>query len=106
MKKVLYITPSYASRILVKRIVTSEGHTFLGAETFQEGQELITQEQPDLVIISGNTPNGLYGSANIHYFNSPMDINQLTNLLRLRLHTPIVEGSVPLFTAITQTTYL
>lgn len=55
--KILYIEDDLANRILVKRVLESEGYQVLEAETGQEGIEIAQREHPALILMDINMPD-------------------------------------------------
>jgi two-component system cell cycle response regulator DivK len=57
MAKILYIEDNFENRLLVKRVLTVEGHTLLEAEDGPQGLHIARQEKPDLILIDINLPD-------------------------------------------------
>lgn len=54
---VLYIEDNFENRMLVRRVLASEGYDVLEAEEAQQGLELARSQIPDLIMIDINMPN-------------------------------------------------
>lgn len=54
---VLYIEDNFENRMLVRRVLASEGYEVLEAEEAQAGLELARSRAPDLIMIDINLPN-------------------------------------------------
>ena len=53
---VLYIEDNFENRVLVRRVLASEGYEVIEAEGAREGLELARQVSPDLIMIDINMP--------------------------------------------------
>lgn len=61
VKRILYVEDHFNNMILLKRIVTAEGHEFLTAEDGEKGWALAQAEQPDLIFIDLHLPGEIDG---------------------------------------------
>ena len=57
MAKILYIEDIEDNLTLVKKIVTSQGHELLGADSAEKGLKLAIQSQPDLILLDLGLPD-------------------------------------------------
>ena len=61
VKRILYVEDHFNNMILLKRIVTAEGHEFLAAVDGEMGWALAQAEQPDLIFIDLHLPGEIDG---------------------------------------------
>lgn len=57
MAKILYIEDIEDNLTLVQKIVVSQGHDFLSAKNAEQGYELATKSQPDLILLDLGLPD-------------------------------------------------
>ena len=57
MAKILYIEDIEDNLTLVKKIVASQGHEFIWANDAEQGLELATRSQPDLILLDLGLPD-------------------------------------------------
>ena len=60
-KQILYVEDHFNNMLLLKRIVSAEGHDFLTAVDGESGWELAKAEQPDLIFIDLHLPGEVDG---------------------------------------------
>ena len=57
MLRILYIDDDFANRVLVQRVVLSEGHELLEAENGIAGLDIARKEKPDIILVDINLPD-------------------------------------------------
>jgi two-component system cell cycle response regulator DivK len=60
-KQILYVEDHFNNMLLVKRIVTSEGHDFLTAPDGESGWTMVLDHQPDLIFVDLRLPGEIDG---------------------------------------------
>lgn len=60
-KQILYVEDHFNNMLLVKRIVTSEGHDFLTAADGESGWTMALEHQPDLIFVDLRLPGEIDG---------------------------------------------
>ena len=56
MALILYVEDDFANRILVRRILTAEGHEIVEASNAEEAMAALQQNTPDLILMDINMP--------------------------------------------------
>ncbi len=56
MALILYVEDDLANRILVRRIMTAEGHSIIEASNAEEAIEALNNQPPDLILMDINMP--------------------------------------------------
>jgi two-component system cell cycle response regulator DivK len=54
---ILYIEDNPDNRLLVKRALEARGYQFIGAQNGQEGLDLTSAKQPDIILLDINLPD-------------------------------------------------
>lgn len=60
-KRILYVEDHFNNMLLVKRIVTSEGHDFLTAADGESGWIMALEQRPDLIFVDLRLPGEIDG---------------------------------------------
>lgn len=56
-KSILYVEDNYENRILVRRLLQSLGYNVLEAENARQALDLLSSNQPDLILMDINMPD-------------------------------------------------